>query len=78
MPIPVGSLKKCNCRGMATYKLSGMEWYVYCTECGNKTREYRLKADAQKEWNTEVCYEGYNEEDDMYIYPGFGVDWWKE
>ena len=64
MPIPVGSLKKCNCRGLAAYKLSGLGWSVYCIECENTTREFTLKSHAQKEWNTETCYEGYDPDDD--------------
>lgn len=72
MPIPVGSLKKCNCRGLVAYKLSGLGWSVYCIECENKTREYKLKADAQKEWNIEVCYEGYDPYDDWMLDPEEG------
>jgi len=45
---------------------------VYCIECENKTREYKLKADAQKEWNTEVCYEGYDPYDDWTLDPEEG------
>ena len=67
MPIPVGSLKKCNCGGLAEYKYEWLGWHVSCMECGNKTRFWEEKKYAQKEWNTEVCYEGYNPSEDDEI-----------